>query len=589
MPNFEKRKDFYVIMKFRIHAEAGSPSPDNWLTLFFFVFKTFLSYSAVAQVDSLQRLPLTHQAEAVRELYLTWAGNGDTDVVAKMKKLEAESRNRGAGQLARHFWSMQYQHKVLQYATNDTLRTQVAMTALEIAKNKGWPDMEAEWYIRTGITYYDTEKYGPAFEYMLRGNRLSKKLGYSRYPHLSGFLISIGLYHYYFSDYSAALLFFKDLIPQGETYVSPATYTNLLNTSGLCYQRLGRPDSALHYFTLANQYALSKLRDTAYAIIIDANKAVALRELNNTDEAIRLLEYDFQESPKHKHVGSAVHAAIELASIYLEKNDVQKARFYLDFAEKNIQEASPGFVRNYYFNMYRFYRKTGDFENALPYLDSAQALEKKLAKEKDQKIIIQAKHRAEVEQHLNEINRIETDNKKKLFIRNVSFVILLLVGLFVLVLYRRKLEVSRLHQQLAKNELAAAQETLNAFTATLIEKNTLIESIHQKLRMQQEKPESEDLNLLLSHSILTEEDWLQFRKLFEKVYPGFFFRLKEKFPDITSADIRLLSLAKLNLSTREMAIVLGISYESVKKSMQRLRHRIRFPEGANLKDVAQSI
>ena len=89
--------------------------------------------------------------------------------------------------------------------------------------------------------------------------------------------------------------------------------------------------------------------------------------------------------------------------------------------------------------------------------------------------------------------------------------------------------------------------------------------------------------------IMTDETWDEFKKLFEKVHAGFLYRVREKFIQATETDIRLLTLIKLGLSNREMANMLGVTTEALKKSRQRLRKKINLPDELSLEDVVITI
>ncbi|HEX3165851.1 MAG TPA: hypothetical protein VHQ93_06290, partial [Chitinophagaceae bacterium] len=80
-----------------------------------------------------------------------------------------------------------------------------------------------------------------------------------------------------------------------------------------------------------------------------------------------------------------------------------------------------------------------------------------------------------------------------------------------------------------------------------------------------------------------------FKSLFEKIYPGFFINLKEKFPDITLAEQRMAALTRLQLTPRQMASMLGISVDSVHKTRQRLRQRLRINPESSLEEIMISI
>src|SRR5581483_1333398 len=96
----------------------------------------------------------------------------------------------------------------------------------------------------------------------------------------------------------------------------------------------------------------------------------------------------------------------------------------------------------------------------------------------------------------------------------------------------------------------------------------------------------EDLN---KSSILTEEDWNKFKDLFGQVHKGYFIRLKEKFPALTQAEIRLVCLTKLKVADKQMASILGISYDSIRHSRYQLRKKLGMTGKDGLDDIAESI
>jgi DNA-binding CsgD family transcriptional regulator len=58
--------------------------------------------------------------------------------------------------------------------------------------------------------------------------------------------------------------------------------------------------------------------------------------------------------------------------------------------------------------------------------------------------------------------------------------------------------------------------------------------------------------------------------------------MRVKLPDLTPAETRLLVLTKLKLSNKEMGAMLGIGYDAIKKTRQRLRKKIDLPEEGGL-------
>ena len=71
--------------------------------------------------------------------------------------------------------------------------------------------------------------------------------------------------------------------------------------------------------------------------------------------------------------------------------------------------------------------------------------------------------------------------------------------------------------------------------------------------------------------------------------PMFFQHLKTSAPDITVAEQRMAALTRLQLTTRQMASMQGISPDSVHKTRQRLRLRLGVGNDTNLKDFLGNI
>jgi DNA-binding CsgD family transcriptional regulator len=159
---------------------------------------------------------------------------------------------------------------------------------------------------------------------------------------------------------------------------------------------------------------------------------------------------------------------------------------------------------------------------------------------------------------------------------------------------RRLLALGKMN---AEEKLKHAEELLTAYLTTIKEKTTLIEDLDTELQRVKETAShttalegiATNRENLVSSTILTDDDWAHFRSLFEKVYPGFLDRLRDKFLDLSPAEMRLMILTKLNLSTREMAHMLGVSVEAIRKSRYRLRKKLNLEEESNLEVLIQKI
>lgn len=241
-----------------------------------------------------------------------------------------------------------------------------------------------------------------------------------------------------------------------------------------------------------------------------------------------------------------------------------------------------------------------DFRTATLNLDSFLIYKDSIGKIEDARIIQQAQQRLSVEKHSNEIKMLELNKKQQIWLRNVLLIFLILSGIISgLIINRiqlnrkRKLEIALMEKQMAFKDLEKAKEQLNQFTAALKEKNELVRSVKMQLSKLSTDLHTDEridnLNTLLNANIITDEDWKQFRSLFEKVYPGYMVRLKEKIPDLSPAELRLCVLTKLNINQKDMASMLGVSYDAIRKGRQRLKNKLSPAEDTNIDELIQNI
>ncbi|MCE7996925.1 MAG: helix-turn-helix transcriptional regulator [Roseivirga sp.] len=65
-------------------------------------------------------------------------------------------------------------------------------------------------------------------------------------------------------------------------------------------------------------------------------------------------------------------------------------------------------------------------------------------------------------------------------------------------------------------------------------------------------------------------------------------RLKTQYPKLTAYDIRLCTYLKASLSTKEIALLLNITPDSVKKAKHRLRKKVGAPPEKAIQEYLQA-
>jgi DNA-binding CsgD family transcriptional regulator len=147
----------------------------------------------------------------------------------------------------------------------------------------------------------------------------------------------------------------------------------------------------------------------------------------------------------------------------------------------------------------------------------------------------------------------------------------------------------RLSRQLLENELAGKRNELGKQTADLVRKSRALAAIIEELENQKnELGERYPLKLynrlrsLIEKEFTDDSDWMAFDAYFNSAHQAFIERFRAKYKEITSGDMRLCCLLRMNLSTKEVASILHISIRAVELRRYRLRKRIGLDANTNL-------
>ena len=134
-----------------------------------------------------------------------------------------------------------------------------------------------------------------------------------------------------------------------------------------------------------------------------------------------------------------------------------------------------------------------------------------------------------------------------------------------------------LQQKELNNEIDIKNRQLITKILLQSSRNALIEEIISTLSDISDKtinPILESVVRKLGTELKETDDWNVFFTYFERINPSFLSSLKEKHPDLTTHEIRLISYIYLDLETKEIASLLNITFDSCKKRKQRLAQKM---------------
>jgi DNA-binding CsgD family transcriptional regulator len=156
-------------------------------------------------------------------------------------------------------------------------------------------------------------------------------------------------------------------------------------------------------------------------------------------------------------------------------------------------------------------------------------------------------------------------------------------------LENREKELIRLRNEKLRDEVEFKSKELVNLTMAIVKKNEFLMDLKEIFTRQKEQLGSRypdkyynDINRKIDENISNHDDWNLFETNFERAHEQFLLKLKQMFPELTPKDLRLSAFLRMNLSSKEIAPLLGISVRGVENHRYRLRKKMGLDHDDNL-------
>ncbi len=137
-----------------------------------------------------------------------------------------------------------------------------------------------------------------------------------------------------------------------------------------------------------------------------------------------------------------------------------------------------------------------------------------------------------------------------------------------------------------KTQLKSKSKELASYAALMAKKEDMLNEIEKEILKSNIKKENKKLYSKLMNikeqQSNSQNDWALFDRNFNEVHDDFFKNLQKKFPDLTPKDLKMCAFLTMNLSSKEIAPLVGITYRSVELHRYRLRKKFDLPKNKNL-------
>ena len=420
---------------------------------------------------------------------------------------------------------------------------------------------------KIGAAYYYGKQYGIARTKFEEAQKIYKKLG-----NKNGIATSYGLIgqtHEKIGEYLTSMKYQRLALKEFQNNKDQTGLAKIYENLGSIYEDTLPMDSALIYYTLALN--LNKA---------NSNEPAQLEIINNIGDVYR-------KTGRYKESLTYTQIARDKA---LKLND----QYQLSASYRDLSKT---------------YDLMKRYDSAYHYSELGRNIFLQIFTEDNNKQLALLQTLFEIQQKDDAIERFENDRQANHYIILATvLIIILLIALAASIISRQRLKIrneQKLNEQnqtlyeaqksAINAELELKSKELTSNTLHVIQSNQFLDELRAELLTmvkddkRDQKKQLQQIVQKINQNINHDSHWKEFTNMFEQLHQTFFDNLKKYCDDLTANDLRLVSLIKMNLSSKDMALLFGISQDSLRVSRYRLRKKLNIEQGENLSSFIQTL
>lgn len=510
--------------------------------------------------------------------------------------LSAESRMGLLNEIGYHFWIIDSKQSLC-----------YGKEGLQLADSLDNPEGQARANRILGVAYWSQGNYLDAIKHLNRSleqyNDLNNPKG------VANSTLNLGMVYAAIQDDDKALRLYEEAINQFTALNLESRIATTFTKIASIYIRQNRLYDAKEYLT--NALKMHTEANFTYGIA-EAHNRLGILYLKQQEEeqAYYHIEKSIEYGRKVNDVDGMTSNLIQYAKLLKLDNKFKPAEEHLQLAIKRAVENN---LKRYeleaYNELQQLKRLEGKPTEALAYYDKYVALKDSIFNSENTMRISALEFTNALKAKEQELELLAEKERVNSIVKWI-----LIIGMTMLIasafwyfrdikrriaqrrelrrtkeeFHKTELENAKLKQQELTQQLVYKNKELTSYTLNFAQKNALFQELKEKIDSLKDAPTKErasiirQLNRVLKQHINIDKNWEDFKRYFEEVHTGFIENLKEKHPDLSSNDLKICALTRLNLNIKESATILAITPESVKTARYRLRKKLNLEPNEEL-------
>ena len=484
--------------------------------------------------------------------------------------------------------------------------------AKDIAAANSLPELECLAYYNIGVSYFELFENGEALDNFLQAYRISldHEISITRKLEIA-YGISGVYYRQEYLDKAKEMLLRS--LPIAQEKDDKIMIENMLISLAMICNKKGDYEQALIYCQESEKYHETGPNRG------DVIKAEALFLQKKYGELYKLS----LDIIKSDNITSTDKGLIYryLLDIYRQRKEYTLALEAADSARRLCDISNMPNLMN---TISETYKEIGDFPNALAYKDSMVFSSDSIINSNNLKLIESNNVKLEVfktqAERDQELSRIKQRNSVMILLSGIFLLIIIIISILAYLQrqrYKHRREIMELNiqreqeerqlaeermketeliahyrQQMIKQELDKRNTELSAKALFISSRNKLLEGILKYIAEHKDisgnptiKQLAQHLKALLKEN--NEED--HFIINFEAANPDFSRRLLQVHPNLLPSDLKFLAYIRMNISTKDMAIMLNVNPDSCKRRKIRIAKKLGLASSSELYEYLLSL
>lgn len=518
--------------------------------------------------------------------------------------MQKEEKLKNLNLLAEAYWEINADKTIL-----------FGMEALALAEELNQAKEEGYALLNICQGYLVNDAYDQALDYGLKSLKVREEVG--DLADIAYTLRTIGWLYYDIGYFDNALDYHFKVLDIHKELGDDERIAYSYNSLGLIYASKNDHVKAISYSTQSLRLKKpfgNKERIASSHINLGISYA-ALGELDlaeeNLEEALALI-IPFREYFER------VELLNELAFVHLQRKNYKLGEKHLVEARQYIDSLSVTQVlkeRNYYLSS-ALYKEMGDHKRALEFFSAYDSIKGEILSDEKQNRLAEMRILYEAERRENEVKLLKQEKEAEEQRKNALLIGIILIVIITILIVNRlfsgmrknkkifeinqnlikiKLEKEEVESTRLKDRLEYRKKELTNMGLFIAQRNETYHGLANSLRnfdfIDRDDAEHKIKSLIsdFENRLKINEDIDGFYSDVEHLHDDFFFRLKEKFPNLTDNDMRMAAQLRLNLSSKEISSLNNISVKSVEISRYRLRKKLELAPEDILTDYLREV